>query len=34
MTAGDFNNDGMSDIAVASNSEGKVDIFLRRRVMK
>ncbi|CAI2718560.1 FG-GAP repeat domain-containing protein [Nitrospina watsonii] len=30
----DFNNDGLSDVAVASNTEGTVDIFLGRRVMK
>ena len=30
----DFNSDGLSDLAVASNAESTVDIFLRRRVMK
>ena len=34
LTTGDFNSDGMSDLAVTSNSEGTVDIFLRRRVLK
>lgn len=30
----DFNNDGLPDVAVASNTEGTVDIFMGRGVMK
>ncbi|MCZ6512418.1 MAG: hypothetical protein O6857_00660, partial [Nitrospinae bacterium] len=34
LTTGDFNSDGMNDIAVVCNAEATVDIFLRRRILK
>jgi hypothetical protein len=33
ITSGDYNNDGMMDIAIASNAKHTVEIYLRRRVL-
>lgn len=33
ITSGDYNNDGMMDIAVSSNAQHTVEIYLRRRIM-
>jgi hypothetical protein len=34
ITSGDFNNDSMADIAVASNAKNTIEIYLQRRVFK
>ena len=34
ITSGDFNNDAMTDIAVASNAKNTIEIYLQRRVFK
>jgi hypothetical protein len=34
ITSGDYNNSGMSDIAVASNFKNTVEIYLQRRTFK
>ena len=34
ITSGDFNHNGMSDIAVASNAKNTVEIYLQRRFFK
>jgi len=33
ITSGDYNDDGMMDIAVASNAHNTVEIYLRRRIL-
>jgi hypothetical protein len=33
ITSGDYNDDGMMDIAVASNARNTVEIYLRRRIL-
>ena len=32
ITSGDYNDDGMMDVAVASNAQNTVEIYLRRRI--
>jgi hypothetical protein len=34
ITSGDYNNDAMTDIAVASNAKNTIEIYLQRRVFK
>ncbi|MEE9259244.1 MAG: VCBS repeat-containing protein [Nitrospinaceae bacterium] len=34
ITSADFNDDGMKDIAVASNAKNTVEIYLRRKIFK
>jgi hypothetical protein len=34
ITSGDYNDDGMMDIAVASNAHHTVEIYLRRRILQ
>ncbi|MFQ5449586.1 MAG: FG-GAP repeat domain-containing protein [Nitrospinaceae bacterium] len=34
ITSGDYNSDGMMDIAVASNAQNTVEIYLRRRIFQ
>jgi hypothetical protein len=34
ITSGDYNTDGMMDIAVASNAKNTVEIYLQRRVFQ
>ncbi len=34
ITSGDYNDDGMMDIAVASNAQNTVEIYLRRRIFR
>jgi len=33
ITSGDYNDDGMMDIAVSSNACNTVEIYLRRRIL-
>jgi len=33
ITSGDYNDDGMMDIAVSSNAQNTVEIYLRRRIL-
>ncbi|HJO58822.1 MAG TPA: VCBS repeat-containing protein, partial [Nitrospinaceae bacterium] len=34
ITSGDYNNDGMTDIAVAGNAKNIIEIYLQRRTIR
>ena len=34
ITTGDYNNDGMADIAVASNAKNTIEIYLQRKLFQ
>ena len=34
ITSGDYNNDSMTDIAVASNAKNTIEIYLQRKIFK
>ena len=34
ITSGDYNNDNMTDIAVASNAKNTIEIYLQRKIFK
>jgi len=34
ITSGDYNNDGMTDVAVASNAKNIIEVYLQRKVFK
>jgi len=34
ITSGDYNNDGMTDIAVAGNAKNTIEVYLQRKIFR